>query len=168
MILVGPGNNGGDGLALARHLIIEGKKVFVYMLKEPKTSEAIENLKILKKLTDNIYFHKDGKYDIMKFCLEEYDLCLDAVFGNGLKRNLEGDIKEIISLVNKKAKNIVSIDIPSGLDANTGEILGISVKANKTIAIHNIKIGMENSKTTGEIEVIKIGIPSEDFKAREN
>ncbi|HZK00756.1 MAG TPA: NAD(P)H-hydrate epimerase, partial [Tissierellaceae bacterium] len=88
-------------------------------------------------------------------------LTIDSIFGIGITRNVEGLFFNVIDIINKNSKSILSIDIPSGLDGDTGKVLGIAVKANKTVTFHRMKNGLtENKDYTGDIIVADIGIPN--------
>ena len=160
-IVCGSGNNGGDGLALARHLVLNNKIVDVFIIKGKESDEFSENLNILKKLSKNIYYIESLKdLDRLKESLNLNRVTVDGIFGTGLKRNLEDIYFDVVSSINDFSNYTIAIDIPLGLDANTGEVLGNCVIANKTIAIEKIKVGLEkNSKFVGEIKKIYIGIP---------
>lgn len=162
-IICGIGNNGGDGLAIARHLILEGKDVDLFIIGnlDKATKDFNVNLKILKSLEVKFTNIKDEKeLDLFKESLSNNDLTIDAIFGIGLTRDVIGVYGEVITLINDYSKKILSVDIPSGLDGNTGEALGISVKANKTVTFHLMKKGLlKGIKDVGEIIVETIGIP---------
>lgn len=157
------GNNGGDGLALARHLILENKKVRVFIAGnlENSTEDFNINLNILRNLKADITLIK-GEKEVteLKEDLQDSDITIDALFGIGLKRNIEGLYFDIIKNINDNSKQIISVDIPSGINGDTGEVMGIAVKAFKTITFHRIKKGLLNStEYSGEIIVEDIGIP---------
>ena len=162
-VVCGVGNNGGDGLAIARHLVLEGKDVDLFILGnlEKATKDFNVNLKILKNLEVNFENIKDENgLALFKESLSKNDLTIDAIFGIGLTRDVLGVYKEVITLINEDSKAILAVDIPSGLDGNTGEVLGISVKANRTITFHLMKKGLlKGREYTGKIIVETIGIP---------
>jgi NAD(P)H-hydrate epimerase len=166
-VVCGRGNNGGDGLAVARHLIIKGKKVRIYIVGDLKngTEDFIINLNILKNLTAEIINIKGEKELLqLKEDLSVSDITIDALFGIGLKRNIEGLYLEIIKLMNNESKQIISVDIPSGIDGDTGKPMGICVKADKTVTFHKMKKGLLNCGAyAGEIIVEDIGIPNIQF-----
>lgn len=162
-VVCGVGNNGGDGLAVARHIILNGKKVDLYILGnlDKATNDFNINLNILKNM-DVEFIHIKGTDELnrLKNSLINNDITIDAIFGIGLTRNVEGTYMEVISLINEHSKYIISVDIPSGLDGDTGEVLGIAVKANKTVTFHLAKKGLiQNKEYTGELIVESIGIP---------
>lgn len=163
-IVCGSGNNGGDGLVVARHLILKGKGVDVFIIKDAKTLEAKKNLEILGKLTDRIfYIREEGDLDLLKESLKKSDLVLDSIFGIGLDREVRGISREVIRAINEYGKYIVAVDVPSGLEADTGQALGISILAHETIAIHEEKFCAENVQACGKTRVVYIGIPDERF-----
>ena len=93
----------------------------------------------------------------MKGC----ETCLDAIFGTGLNRPVEGIFKRAIEAMNSLATHVIAIDIPSGLDCDTGEELGVAVRAAKTITFHRMKKGLDISpEYGGDVTVSYIGIPN--------
>lgn len=162
-IVCGTGNNGGDGLAIARHLVLKNKDVHLLIIGNPaKGSKDFNiNLDILKNMDvsftnikDETALSKLGK------SLNNNQITIDAIFGIGISRDVEGIYSSVIKLINKNSKNILSVDIPSGLDGDTGKVLGICVKASKTVTFHMAKAGLENAETyTGNLIVESIGIP---------
>ncbi|WMJ80497.1 NAD(P)H-hydrate dehydratase [Clostridium sp. MB40-C1] len=165
IIICGSGNNGGDGLALARHLIVLNKKVEVFLIgQEDRLSKDSKiNYDILTSMGINIKLIKDViDLDDIRDAIGKCDVIVDAIFGTGLSREVQGIQKLIIHTINNSNKFIVSVDIPSGLNGDTGEILGISVKANITVSFEFYKKGFlfnEADNVTGEIIIEKIGIP---------
>ena len=110
-------------------------------------------LKAYKKL-------KIKNYNMSKFKIKKNSILIDCVFGLGLNRKISGMLRSVILKINK-ANKIISIDIPSGIHADTGKVLGCAVKANVTLAIHSKKIGHiinPGKKYSGKIEIIDIGI----------
>ena len=168
LILCGKGNNGGDALALCRHLILEGKKVKVYIISKDEnyTDDFKTNFNILEKLIDkrDLLFIK-SENDIDENIINDfknYDVVVDGIFGVGLNKDLTGMFKKIIEYVNLYGKFIVSIDIPSGLDCDLGIERGIAVHADITYTFEVIKQGFLNYKAincVGNMKILKIGIP---------
>lgn len=164
IIFCGIGNNGGDGLALARKLLYHNKKVKVFILGNiSRCSDDFKiNYNILKNITDDIEFISDKTIDSLDKEIKSVDVVIDAIFGIGLSRKIDGLIYKVISIINKNSDYIVSIDSPSGLDCESGEVLGISVIANETYSIEMYKKGFfltNAQKYIGDIKIIKIGIP---------
>ena len=168
LVLCGKGNNGGDALALCRHLIAEGKKVRVYIISEEKdyTNDFKINFKILENLIDRkeLLFIKT-ETDVNKNVindLKNYDVVVDGILGVGLNKDLTGMFKNVIEGINLYAKFIVSIDIPSGLDCDLGIERGIAVHADVTYTFEVIKRGFLTYRAIdciGDLKILKIGIP---------
>lgn len=166
IIYCGRGNNGGDGLALARKLILADKKVKVVIIGDLKntTREFKLNYNILIKINASMEIFQ-GEID-SRFISQviEADVVIDAIFGVGLNKEIQGLYFNVIGAINKYSKFIVSIDIPSGLDCNSGVIKNICIKANETYTVEVYKKGFINyeaSEYLGDVKVIKIGIPKE-------
>ena len=163
-IVCSPGSNGGDGLAIARHLCIMGKDVRIYIVGDPKKgSEDLKtNLKIMSKLAPEVLNTiNEENFEEFESALKGCETCIDAIFGTGLNRPIEGIYERVIEAMNKFATHIVAIDIPSGLDCDTGEPLGVCVRATKTVTFHRMKKGLDISpKFGGDVTVSYIGIPN--------
>ena len=163
-IICSPGSNGGDGLAIARHLCILGKDVRVYIVGDPrKGSEDFKtNLKIMSKLAPEVLNTiNDENYEDFESALRGCETCIDAIFGTGLNRPVDGIFKRVIESMNAIATHIVSVDIPSGLDCDSGEPLGVCVRATKTVTFHRMKNGLDLSpQYGGDVTVTYIGIPN--------
>ncbi|MCF6465567.1 NAD(P)H-hydrate epimerase [Clostridium sp. Cult2] len=168
-VVCGVGNNGGDGLAIARHLILNNKSVDLFIIGnlEKGTKDFNINLNILNNMdVDFTYIDDDKTLDRLKDSISNNDLTIDSIFGIGITRNIEGLFYDVIDIINRYSKDILSVDIPSGLDGDTGNILGISVKANKIVTFHHMKKGVEkNIDCIGKIVVEDIGIPDKATKA---
>jgi len=162
-IVCGVGNNGGDGLAIARHLILSGKTVDLFIIGnlEKGTKDFNINLNILNNIdVDFININHEKDLDTLKKSIINNNMTIDSIFGIGLTRDVGGLFYDVIQIINQYSKDILSVDIPSGLDGNTGEALGISVKANKTVTFHHMKKGIVNRTIyTGKVIVEDIGIP---------
>lgn len=109
---------------------------------------------------DFININHEEDLDTLKKSIIKKDLTIDSIFGIGLTRDVGGLFYDVIHIINQYSQNILSIDIPSGLDGDTGKVLDISVKANKTVTFHHMKKGLINrTNYTGEVIVEDIGIP---------
>lgn len=167
VVICGCGNNGGDGLAVARHLFNLGKDVDVYFVSDDNkaTPDTLMNLDICRRMKINIIsVHEEADLWDLREAVNDADTVIDALFGIGLSRPLVGIHKEIIEIINEMSSNTVSIDIPSGLDADTGQVRGSAVKAYRTISFSCYKKGFLNYATIescGEIIVENIGIPDQ-------
>ena len=152
IVLCGPGNNGGDGFVAARKLMDHGYSVQVY---------TFAGTNIYKG--DALTALKEYKGDLRKinlFKLQKDALVVDALFGIGLKRNIRGILSKVFRKINQGKNSVVSVDIPSGVCSNTGEILGSAIKANFTITFHRKKIGHVvgfGKQLSGRIQVVNIG-----------
>jgi len=168
------GNNGGDGFAVARHLHIIDKKVSVFLLgnEDNMSNDCRINYDILDKVGINVTkINGIEDIDALRDSLERSQVTIDAIFGTGLSRDVEGLFDSVISAINESSKYIISIDIPSGIDSNTGKILGNSIKANKTVSFQLYKRGFLNYDTKaliGDVVVENIGIPEEVIKKFHN
>ncbi|KGM95763.1 NAD(P)H-hydrate dehydratase [Clostridium botulinum] len=164
-IICGNGNNGGDGLALARHLSVLKKQVDIFIIGSEDTlsKDCENNYKILCNMNSKVLFIKATEdIEFIRRSMERRDIVIDAIFGTGLSREIKGIHKEVIFCINKVAPYVIAIDTPSGLNSDTGEILGCCVKANKTISFEFYKKGFlnyESFKYIGELIVESIGIP---------
>ena len=152
LILCGPGNNGGDGFIIAKHLQNRGHKIEVYIFgdKNNYAGDAFKALKSFKSKTKNI--------DLLK--LAENALIIDALFGIGLKRKIKGKLEKLFKQINNSNNVVLSVDIPSGISSNTGKILGIAIKANFTITFHRKKKGHTlgfGKEYSGKLKVVDIG-----------
>ncbi len=167
-IVVGVGNNGADGLCLARQLKHSLYEPIVFCIGnyEKSTEEFKIHYKSLKSLGIKIYEY--GEYSQNKFISEfknkilNNDLIIDGIYGISLNREIVGIYKEIIDIINNSNTNVLSLDIPSGIDSDTGKSLGIAIKANTTICFAYPKIGLymnEGREHSGEILISDIGIP---------
>ncbi len=161
IVLCGPGNNGGDGFVVAKHLMNHGYKlkVYIYTNKKNYTGDAFKAFKEFKG--------EVKKIDLLR--LQDNALIVDALFGTGLKRDIKGILGKIFRKINKKKNPVVSVDIPSGLCSNTGKILGNAIKADFTITFHRKKIGhiiCFGKQFCGKLKVVDIGFDQEKLKTR--
>lgn len=155
LCVCGTGNNGADGLAVARQLTEKNINTDVYTVGEGNTtSEYRVQLNIIENL---------GIECISKPLFDEYDVIVDAVFGNGLSRNVEGRYKDIVDLINgasKKGCTVVAVDIPTGVNATDGRIMGCCVNADITVTFGYEKLGMilyPGTAYCGEVIIKNIG-----------
>lgn len=158
LVVAGKGNNGGDGLVAARYLKAAGKDVKIVLSDLPsKETLSWKQLKRLKGIDVQVFNKKD-----FKKLLKDADLVIDALIGYGLKGNPKGKIAEIIKEINKSKKPVISVDVPSGLNANTGIPGNPCIKADTTVTLGFMKSGLLSSrakKIAGKIYVGDIGLP---------
>lgn len=161
IVFAGLGNNGGDALVVARHLAGFGCKPDVILLGSPdkiKTDEAISNWKILEKMDSvNVIITSDSKQITL-----DAEIIVDGILGTGVSGSIREPYASAIDVINKSPAFKLAVDIPSGLDPDTGKVADKCVKADVTITYHKMKIGMpKRMELCGTIIVEMIGIPPE-------
>lgn len=161
LVIAGPGNNGADGIAIARMLHLKGCKVQLYLLNpDHQGVEFIRQKGIAEKVCVPVAHNINSS-------LDESDLVIDAIFGIGVKGEIKGEYKEIIDLINQSKKLVISCDIPSGLSATTGQALNVVVQADYTYTFGYKKRSMETQLgqlKCGELVVSDIGYPKKLIK----
>ena len=161
LVFAGLGNNGGDSFVVARHLAGFGSDIKVVLLGSPgkiKTDEAHANWQILEKMNsvDLIVASDVSDLDL------KVDIIVDGILGTGISGKIREPFASAIDLINKSKAFKLALDVPSGLDPDTGNIADKCVKADVTITFHRIKVGMPKRKDVcGTIVVETIGIPPE-------
>jgi hydroxyethylthiazole kinase-like uncharacterized protein yjeF len=164
-IIAGKGNNGGDGFVIARYLLNQGTSVRVYLLTDPKglRGDAETNFNIFHRMKGEVISVPSSKdYIKVKRDIEKFDILIDGIFGTGLDAEVRGYYREVIDHLNTIQRPMVAIDIPSGLDADTGKPLGAAIRASLTITFGLPKIGHlipPGIDYVGKVRVIDIGIP---------
>lgn len=164
LVICGKGNNGGDGYVTARHLIENSIQTAVISIYRPDSlsGDALINHNILQNFTEIIYL-EDIDINKLREIISLSDIVIDAIFGTGLNSEVRGNIKEIIESINEYAEGeVIAVDIPSGVDASTGEIHGCAVLADYTVTMHAPKTGLllyPGTDYCGEITIGYIGIP---------
>jgi NAD(P)H-hydrate epimerase len=162
-IVCGGGNNGGDGFAVARHLHNRGAHVDLVLAAAPARlrGDALMNWQIVEAMgIENVDFHDSE--DVVN--AHAVDIVVDALFGTGLSRQPDADMTKLIEVMNRSGLPIVAIDLPSGLDCDSGEALGACIRATRTVTFVAEKVGFANPASkqyTGEITVGDIGCPRE-------
>jgi len=165
VVVAGSGGNGGDGFAAARHLAWSGFSVTVVLVRPPQEIRSPEarlmyNTLLSMNLTVRVEIAKS--YGELIDSLSNADVIVDALLGTGVHGRLRKPYDEAVRAVNHVGALKVSIDVPSGLDADTGTVLGEAVKADYTVTLHKPKPGLLKAKEfTGEIVVANIGVPPE-------
>jgi hydroxyethylthiazole kinase-like uncharacterized protein yjeF len=158
LIVCGGGNNGGDGFAIARHLAVEGVPVEIAALAATKRGgDAAVMRRSAERLADLSNLIRFGSADP-----KEWNPRVSIVFGTGLDRPVEGAVRAAIEALDRLAAPIVAVDLPSGLDADTGEMLGASVRATVTTTFAAIKPAMlqlSAQSRLGEVVVVSLGTP---------
>ncbi len=160
-VFCGKGNNGGDGFAIARHLINNGALVEVYTIGgNDYKGDALTNFKILQNMNAHI-INISGDCDFSA-TLPLCDMVIDAILGTGIKGELKAEYAKIIDEINSYSKYTLSVDIPSGINADTGEITTTCIKADKTVTFAHYKLGLlmyPGADFAGEIKCVDISIP---------
>lgn len=163
--ICGKGNNGGDGFVCARHLINNGVDTDIFLLGEPDElkGNAKINYDILRKMGKVIKILKTkDDSEFLKSELRGAQLLIDAIFGIGLSAEVKEPYKSVIDLMNQSGKPILALDVPSGLDATDGKMLGACIKAAKTVTFALPKIGFTKNDGplyTGKLITVDISIP---------
>ncbi|KPL09474.1 MAG: NAD(P)H-hydrate epimerase [Bacteroides sp. SM23_62] len=141
VIFCGVGNNGGDGLVVARKLYSNGGRVTVFILGDRSKFKGAAklNFEIVQKLQIKMLDLNDITSTMET--VQRSDAIIDAIFGTGLDREVKGKHKDVIDMINKSRKTVFSIDIASGIHGDTGKIMGTAVKADYTITFGLPKIG---------------------------
>ena len=164
-VLCGAGNNGGDGIAAARLLFLQGVWVRVFLVGsyERLTPDALEETRRLSECGVELEPFEPGCQDQAEWIAASHML-VDALFGVGLSRDIAPDsaAAAAIGLMNRSQGRVVAVDIASGVEADTGRILGCAVKADRTVTFTLPKIGQfvgDGILCSGQVEVRDIGIP---------
>ncbi len=176
LVIAGPGNNGGDGFVCARYLWNWGYEVEVLLFgkREKYSQEAKRNLELLEGF--NLPLREMQDFEELKNFLKYFQpqLLVDALFGTGLTRPLSGIYEDFILFLKEYQKNhsfkVIAIDMPSGISADTGQILGVALKADITVTFECFKMGQliyPGKEYVGEIRVIEIGYPWRYLKESE-
>jgi ADP-dependent NAD(P)H-hydrate dehydratase / NAD(P)H-hydrate epimerase len=168
-VLCGKGNNGGDGLVAARHLMGMGAKPKVYLFADPGEMQGEAGISLGRWPQASGELHVvlgADKMQAAKAAVASADIIVDALLGTGVRGPVEGLLREAIEAVNgrKPGQSVVAVDIPSGLIADTGEALGAAVEANYTVTFTAPKVGMllgSAAAYVGELVVRTIGSPAE-------
>jgi NAD(P)H-hydrate epimerase len=167
LVLAGRGNNGGDAFVVARHLAIDDvwAKVVIVGERREIQGDADANLKILEAMDFEILTLTGPIDQVMSELaplLRVADLVIDGLLGTGTRGEIREPCAAVIEAVNEAARPVLSVDIPSGLDCDTGKPLGPTLRAAKTVTLAAVKVGFENPEAaefTGEIVLADIGVP---------
>jgi hydroxyethylthiazole kinase-like uncharacterized protein yjeF len=178
-IICGRGNNGGDGLVVGRYLTLWGIPVSCFILgtderggggaggkKIMSSAEGETNLKLLEKTGAPVFFiegAEGGALDEqLTAALDGCTVVVDAIFGTGLSRPVSGLEKNVIEAINKSFKAVLAIDIASGINGDSGQVMGSAVRASKTVTFGYLKPGQlqhPGASYTGDLHLVDIGLP---------
>ncbi len=169
LILCGKGNNGGDGLGAARHLINFGATPILFLATKPEAlgNDSIIQYNILKNTQASIYTYDTPDKELLKDLLCHADLIIDALLGYSLKGNPRPPIDTMIEDANQSGMPILSVDIPSGLDGNTGIAADSTIKASTTLTLALPKVGLTQDAAkhyVGELYLADLSVPSTIYK----
>jgi NAD(P)H-hydrate epimerase len=167
--IVGSGNNGGDGLVIARNLYSEGWDVKVFLTTKPENikGDALLQYKVAAKFGVKIYpMHEFLTY--YPSLITRDSLLVDALLGTGISKNVTGVLSEVIHLLNRLNIEIISVDIPSGISSDDGQVMGVAVRADYTVTFGLPKRGhflYPGAQYTGKLFIEDIGFPQELLKS---
>jgi len=170
-IFAGRGNNGGDAFAVARYLLNRGVFCQVYLLtaQEEVQGDAATNLKILTRMGGEIFSVLNvEELEARQAQVAKNDLLIDGILGTGLKGPVKGLYREVIEFINSLHLPVVAIDIPSGLDADKGQVLGTCIRASLTVTFGLAKRGLlvqPGLQFVGKLVIADISIPSSAIEA---
>lgn len=162
LCVCGTGNNGGDGLCVVRLLLDKGIRAEAVLVgnREHASRETLIQLSVLEKY---------GIIPYTRLPDAEYDVLVDALFGTGLSREITGAYRDTVEAMNKKEAVRISIDIPSGINADTGAVLGTAVRADETVALAFLKRGLylyPGALYAGKVSLADIGITKRSFNGK--
>jgi ADP-dependent NAD(P)H-hydrate dehydratase / NAD(P)H-hydrate epimerase len=165
VILAGRGNNGGDGMVVARHLLNAGVRVETFLLGESTqlTGDALINYRILEKMAAPLSsLNNAADLENLLLSLLKADLIVDAIYGIGFRGSLNDFETRVVGLVNLCRIPVVAVDIPSGVEADTGKVHGIAVRASHTVTLALPKLGLllePGRDYAGQVTIADISIP---------
>ncbi len=169
-VLAGRGNNGGDGFVIGRYLMEMGVAVRFFLLADPAriSGDAQANMALVEKLlaehpeSEFLEVPDEEAFYRCRAKLLHHDLIVDAILGTGLNSDVRGYYRQVIETVNASGIPVFAVDIPSGLDSDTGRVCGVAIEAAATATFAFAKAGhvlYPGNLHTGDLEIIDIGIP---------
>jgi ADP-dependent NAD(P)H-hydrate dehydratase / NAD(P)H-hydrate epimerase len=165
VVVCGAGNNGGDGMVVARHLLVRGATAEVFLVGDARGlgPDALTNLEAWRGLGGAVHELGPGAdVTLLDRAMAKADVVIDALFGTGLDRPIEGHHALVVRAMNTAAAPRFAIDLPSGLDADTGRALGVVVRARVTATLAHHKLGLltpAGADVAGSVQVVDIGVP---------
>jgi len=164
-VVAGPGNNGGDGFVIARHLLNLGYRVTTYVAvaREKYKGDALSNLELLEAMQPEIV-PVTGAEEVegLELRLRHDGFVVDALLGTGVTREVDGHLGDLIDAINAAGVPVLAVDLPSGLDADTGRPWGKAVEALATATFGHFKRGLvllPGAALAGDVRVVSIGVP---------
>lgn len=169
VIFCGKGNNGGDGFVIARHLHNAGVGVRLVLAFDPEAVDSRTDAGVNLRIAEHMglkFIRADESDGLLSAAglAKEADLLIDALMGTGLSGEVRDPYLALIRLINAEDKPVLAVDIPSGLDANTGRVLRAAVRATRTATFAGPKVGFtlaDGPAHTGQVNVVDIGMPRE-------
>jgi ADP-dependent NAD(P)H-hydrate dehydratase / NAD(P)H-hydrate epimerase len=164
VIVAGPGNNGGDGFVVARHLSARGAKVRVFGSVREADYHGDAQAALFAMEAVGVPLERMPAPAELKAELQRADIVVDALLGTGADRPVEGELAGVIRGINESGARVIALDIPSGLDADTGAELGVAVHAVHTVTFAHLKLGLLSThghERAGTLTVSNIGVPSD-------
>jgi hydroxyethylthiazole kinase-like uncharacterized protein yjeF len=164
-VVCGTGNNGGDGFVVARRLLGAGARVDLWLVGDRARvkGDAARNLAAFEGVGGVIHpLANDADFAVLAETLSHVAVVVDALFGTGLDRDIDGVYARAIDAINASKRAVVAIDLPSGLDANTGRVFGVCVSAERTVTFAHYKLGLltpNGARLAGRVHVVDIGVP---------
>jgi len=163
IVLAGTGRNGGDGMVAARHLVSMGYKVDLYLVGSEvsiRDENVSLNWRVLKEMSSSVKIHAaPDSSSIEPF---KADVLIDSLLGVGFEGSLRQPVLEAVKALNRSEGFVVSVDVPTGVDSDSGEVQGEAVRAKLTVTFHAPKAGFKKvEEYLGEVKVVSIGIPPE-------
>src|SRR5580704_2398420 len=164
-IVCGIGNNGGDGLVAARRLAVCGAKATVVVVGDPERAspDARTNLEAFRRIGGEVFELARAPFSVLTNALDMADVVVDALFGTGLDRAIEGELGTVVAAINASRAKRFALDVPSGLDSDTGASLGVAVNAMCTATFGFPKLGLmtpSGALRAGRVHVVDIGVPA--------
>ncbi len=168
-ILCAAGNNGGDGLAVGRHLAVRGYSPHLFLVRRPGgelSGDAATQLEICRRMGLPLWevSREDGDLSSLIEAIRDSDLVVDALFGTGLSRPLSGFFADLVTAVNRLAVPCLAVDLPSGLAAGEEQIPGPCLRAERTVTFGAPKVAQifpPACEAVGELVVADLGVPPE-------
>ena len=166
IVVCGAGNNGGDGLVIARHLAVRGASPVVFFAgnADRVTGDVRLNFDAWRGIGGEVQWLPPGApLSSLREALARGEVVIDALFGTGLDRPIDGWLADVILAMNASAGRRFAVDLPSGLDADTGAALGVAVEAKVTATFGHYKLGLltpSGASLAGRVHLVDIGVPS--------
>lgn len=175
LALIGPGNNGGDGLVIARHLHEAGAKVALYIWKRTPRADDLPWRACRERNVPEIHAQADAAQQTLREAARRADVIVDALLGMGVARPLDESLRAIVGVINEArmsrhgaSPQVVAVDLPTGVNADTGAIMGASINADLTIATGIVKRGhllAPGRERAGELVCVPIGLAVREEEA---